>query len=294
MQRFGGTWTDKKLEKVKKYLEAYSMVMKNQNYFKKIYIDAFAGTGYREGRHAECKDQVLLEIDNIETEESRNLKIGSARIALEIEPPFDEYIFIEKNSSKCRELQNIKFDYPNIKDKIRIIEEDANIALTEICKNWGDFDRGVLFLDPFGMQVKWETIQAVAHTEKIDMWYLFPSGIGVNRNLPNHLTNGNKITKIFNSLFGSNDWFERFYKQDSKGLFEESSDESIEYIKSGTIENIRRYLIEKLGEVFKGVAPNPLRLYNSKNVEMFLLCFACNGSEKARKVALRIANYLLQ
>ncbi|GAI54351.1 unnamed protein product, partial [marine sediment metagenome] len=42
-------------------------------------------------------------------------------------------------------------------------------------------NRAVLFLDPYGMQVNWETIKAIANTEAIDLWYLFPFGIGVNR-----------------------------------------------------------------------------------------------------------------
>ena len=46
---FGGPWTAKKLETVKKYLSAYTTIFKNNlraQYFQTIYVDAFAGTGY--------------------------------------------------------------------------------------------------------------------------------------------------------------------------------------------------------------------------------------------------------
>ena len=43
-QRFGGDWTEQKLEVVQKYLGAYTTALKNQP-FKKLYIDAFAGSG---------------------------------------------------------------------------------------------------------------------------------------------------------------------------------------------------------------------------------------------------------
>ena len=39
----------------------------------------------------------------------------------------------------------------------------------------------MLFLDPYGMQVEWRTIEAIAKTEAIDLWLLFPLAIGVNR-----------------------------------------------------------------------------------------------------------------
>ena len=43
-QKFGGAWTQEKLNIFTSYLEAYLIALQNQN-FKKIYIDAFAGTG---------------------------------------------------------------------------------------------------------------------------------------------------------------------------------------------------------------------------------------------------------
>ena len=43
---FGGVWTEQKLERVAKYLRAYTTALKNQP-FELLYIDAFAGTGYR-------------------------------------------------------------------------------------------------------------------------------------------------------------------------------------------------------------------------------------------------------
>jgi hypothetical protein len=35
----------------------------------------------------------------------------------------------------------------------------------------------VLFLDPYGMQVDWTTIEAIARTKAIDLRVLFPLGI---------------------------------------------------------------------------------------------------------------------
>ena len=48
--QFGGSWTQDKLNRIEKYLNAYMTIMtKNPRakYYKTIYVDAFAGPGYR-------------------------------------------------------------------------------------------------------------------------------------------------------------------------------------------------------------------------------------------------------
>jgi three-Cys-motif partner protein len=46
LNKFGGDWTAIKLEILKKYLSAYTTILRKKNYYKIAYIDAFAGTGY--------------------------------------------------------------------------------------------------------------------------------------------------------------------------------------------------------------------------------------------------------
>jgi three-Cys-motif partner protein len=64
---------------------------------------------------------------------------------------------------------------------IQIRPGDANVEIQELCKKDWSSHRAVLFLDPYGMQVEWKTIEAIAATKAIDLWLLFPLGIGVNR-----------------------------------------------------------------------------------------------------------------
>jgi hypothetical protein len=45
--------------------------------------------------------------------------------------------------------------------------------------------------------------------------------------------------------------------------------------------------------VFKGVANNPLPLYNSKNNPLYLLCFAA-GNPKGAPTAVKIAQDILK
>jgi three-Cys-motif partner protein len=71
-QLFGGSWTEKKLEILKKYLDAYNTALKNQP-FKRVYIDAFAGTGYRQQRKLKYEiPDLFAELGQGESEEFLN------------------------------------------------------------------------------------------------------------------------------------------------------------------------------------------------------------------------------
>ena len=54
-----------------------------------------------------------------------------------------------------------------------------------------------------------------------------------------------------------------------------------------------QYFIDRLQSVFNGVATNPLVLRNSKNVPLYLLCFAA-GNQKGAPIAVKIAQEILE
>lgn len=83
---FGGDWTGKKLDILRKYLQAYTIALKKQTYFKKIYIDAFAGTGYRTIKNADEDEYDQLSILDFEDKDKQLFLAGSASIALKIDP----------------------------------------------------------------------------------------------------------------------------------------------------------------------------------------------------------------
>ena len=103
-----------------------------------------------------------------------------ARIALKVEPRFDSYMFIEQMPHVCGTRVERKF--AELHERIQLVNADANTYLNDLClnRNWRSH-RAVLFLDPFGMQVTWDTIASIAKTEAIDLWLLFPLGTGANR-----------------------------------------------------------------------------------------------------------------
>src|SRR6185295_207829 len=109
--RFGGDWTTKKLEILRNYLGAYAKVLKNQA-FKTAYIDAFAGTGYRTLRQTEPEGGLFF--PDLADEAPQKLLEGSARMALQVEPRFDRYIFVEKDPDRSLQLEELRTDFPQL------------------------------------------------------------------------------------------------------------------------------------------------------------------------------------
>lgn len=284
-QKFGGDWTEDKLKRVRKYLPAYTKIMNKQLYFRYAYIDAFAGTGYRENKQEEDDSLPLFPEFDLPAQKFFD---GSARIALEVKPRFHKYIFIEKDEDKARQLEKLKEEFPEQANDILIINEDANQYIAKLCyRDWSK-RRAVLFLDPFGMNVSWETITAIAKTEAIDLWYLFPL-MGVNRLLRNDGNIEESNRRKLDNIFGTTDWYDTFYQTRGLDLFGNCSWTE----KTADGKSIGQYFVDRLKTIFPGVAENPLLLRNSRNGPLFLLCFAA-ANEKGAKTAIKIAKHILK
>jgi three-Cys-motif partner protein len=284
---WGGPWTSEKLEKISNYLTSYRLVLK-KSALNAVYIDAFAGSGHSY-LQADYSGQPLF--GEFCDESTDRFIEGSPRRALSVEPPFHRYYFIEKSPQKAAELENLKEVFPDRASAIRIKCGDANQEILELCRSipWKTH-RAVLFLDPYGMQVRWPTLQEIAATGAIDLWYLFPLGVGVNRLLKCDGQIGSKEQLKLDELFGDTGWRERFYaKSNQVGLFESGD----EIVKTADLAAIERYFIERLRTIFPIVANNPSRLCNSKNNPLFALFFAAGNGGKGGKIALRIAKHIL-
>jgi three-Cys-motif partner protein len=285
-QLFGGSWTEKKLEILKKYLEAYNKALKNQP-FKRVYIDAFAGTGYRQKRKKQYNIKGFFE--ELEQDESKKFLKGSAKLALEAKPSFHRYIFIESDKNKINELERLRKEHPEKAKEIKIVRSDANEFIQNYCndEDWAS-TRAVLFLDPFATEVEWETIKAIAQTKCIDVWILFPV-MAVNRLLAK---DPQKISyECLNRIFGTQDWFEHFYKTRTLDDIFGKSEDLI--IKACDFNGIGDFYRSKLKIIFSGVAEKPKVFYNSRGSALFQLFFAA-GNAKGSPIAIRIAEHLIR
>ena len=280
-QQFGGDWTEQKLKCISKYLNAYTTIMNKQS-FNFAYIDAFAGTGYRKVMLDEDINETMF--PELVTEEVVNFRQGSARNALEVLPPFKKYIFIEEDKGNFSELEKLIEEFSE--HDIECIHIDANEYFRDVCgKSWKKH-RALVFLDPFGMQVEWNTIEMIAKTKAIDLWLLFPIGT-VNRLLKKDGEIRQSLRDKLNLFFGNDDWYHVFYDL-SQSIFDDE-----QWVKTGNIfAKIEQYFIKRLRAIFERVASNPLSLYNSKNVPLYLLCFAA-ANPKGAATAVKIAQHIL-
>lgn len=290
--QFGGDWTELKLIALKSYLEAYRLIFtqnEKARYFKTVYVDAFAGTGERREPIVGSQSQALFDPD--ELPEINAYKKGSAKIALELESPFDEYIFVDKKQDHTQQLVTmIESGYPTLKARCRIWQEDGPQIIRELClyRNWNQ-QRAVVFLDPYGMNVEWDLLQLIAKTQSIDLWLLFPLGTGASRLLKRDAEPSKGFSEKLTRIFGTDSWKTEFYKESEQlGLF--GGEPGL--VKDTTFDKIGQYFIDRLKTIFPGVAPTTKALYNSRRNPMYLLCFA-SGNPVGAPTAIKIANHLL-
>jgi len=287
--QFGGDWTTRKLDIVSAYLSAYTTALKNAP-FETLYIDAFAGSGYRTSTRrkiADVSSEMLF--PDLSMDEPQSLLAGSARRALLTQPEFHRYVFIERHTAYRAELAKLTSEFPHLAERIEILGGDANEELKELCRQTWRRRRAVLFLDPYGMQVEWSTVEAIAGTKAIDLWLLFPLGIGVNRLLTRSADIPEPWRRRLDLLLGTTDWFDEFYRVEAEpNLFGDAEQRVIK----ASIATIGRYFVRRLGTIFSGVVEEPAVLCNSTNNPLYLLCFAV-GNEKGKPIALRIARHLL-
>jgi three-Cys-motif partner protein len=111
---FGGNGTEEKLDRLAKYLKAYTTIFTRNVWaqqYTTIYVDAFASTGVREAVSKEPQNSGLF--PELAEADAQQFFKGSVRRALEVQPRFNQYLFIELDPKRCQELANLKTEYPD-------------------------------------------------------------------------------------------------------------------------------------------------------------------------------------
>jgi three-Cys-motif partner protein len=285
VQAFGGGHTRRKLDVVAKYLAAYVTVMKKQD-FRLYYVDGFAGSG------ASTSKTESQRSDDPTLFSTADVVEGSPVRALEVEPPFDRYIFIDKSDVNVRSLSGLRAQFST--RQIDIVHGDANDRLQEFCDRIAPNrpDRAVIFLDPFGLSVRWQTIERIAATKKVGLWYLVPVD-GMSRQIKDNGSFLPGAAKI-DDLWGSPAWRAKAVRRTNPvdDLFG-GVDERLEKIAKA--KQLSEMFQDHLQDVFAGgVAKSYLPLGRGKRHD-FSLMFACaNPSQAASQTSMRIANHILR
>jgi three-Cys-motif partner protein len=281
---WGGAWTEKKLDAFSKYVSAYLKIMKRNPYWKTIYFDGFAGSGTRK---TECLSTIYKQLSISEQEVS--LYKGAAERVLSLPEglTFDYHYFIDTRAESLKKLEEKlkKFTQPGNLFQFR--PGDCNIQLLELSKALKENKNkyaALVFLDPFGMQINWESIESLRDT-RTDIWILVPTGVIVNRLLDKNckLKSADKLESFFG--LSKEEIKEIFYQTESQNtLFGE--EEIVKKIDK-PIQKIAELYTKRLQTVWSFVSEKPLRLENSKGVPIFHFVFASNNAN-AHKIASQI------
>jgi three-Cys-motif partner protein len=278
-QSFGGAWTETKLEIVSAYAKSFQTALKNKP-FETWYIDPFAGSGERVETRL---GGGLLEGRMIEKEEVAFS--GSARRALDVTPPFHHYRFADTKPSNVEALRRLLPEYPG--RDIQIWPGDGNESVRQIltAAPWtahrdGWKQRGIVFLDPYGMDVAWETLERIAGTERLDVWFLFAAK-AVRQQLGPSLDRVDEgKAAALDRFFGEPGWRQEFFRPvgTQMGLFDGESG------RSETVVNLRaigEYARRRFGQAFCWVSvPKSLTVNNVPDYFQ-LYCMTNNNSAKS-------------
>lgn len=274
--------TGDKLDKLEQYLNCFTQVLKNQP-FQLIYFDAFAGTP---------EIDVGGEIGpQLPTMEASPFLEGSSKRALKQGTKFNKYIFVDQKRANIRELEHLKIDFPEIANRIDIRHSDANSELLTFCRIWPRNQRAVVFLDPYGNQVAWQTIEAIAATRAIDLWYLFPAGLGVNRQISSAGKHEGREESL-DRLLGTSEWRTAFVASKvTQDLFGQNAATE----KVATPVSITEFMIHRMQKIFAGGALDEWLPLGKDGRHSYSLIFACaNPNPKAHELALRLARGVLR
>lgn len=286
---FGSGLTELKLSIIAEYLQRYNTALSKQGFFERWYFDAFAGTGERTVRLSGSSGDLL----NSEVEERIERRRGSARIALDTSPEFHRCIFIEQKKRHAEALTALCAEDVYSSRKAFVVRGDANRAIQDHIHavNWKK-TRAVMFLDPYGMNVEWQTLEAIRRTEAIDLWYLVSlSGLYRQATHKGSALDDKKRAALTRML-GTSGWETAWYEEDRQGdLISMMAPE--ETRRTAGLDRIEAFVLERLRGLFPTVL-EPLRLRNDRNAPMFSLFFAMsNPSPAAAKVATPIARHIL-
>ena len=136
-----GYWSEVKLDIVRKYASAYSVIMTKQPSIRRhIYIDAFAGAGTHVSKTT--GERIA----------------GSPVNAMAIQPPFSELHFIDLDGTRTAELRRLAAGDA----RVQVHEGDCNeVLLRDVypsCR-WDDYHRALCLLDPYKLNVNWEVLR---------------------------------------------------------------------------------------------------------------------------------------
>jgi three-Cys-motif partner protein len=243
-----GYWTEIKLEIVSKYASAYSRILAAQQRLQHHYIDAFAGAGVHISRA------------------TGDFILGSPLNALNVDPPFRQYHFIDLEGTRIQSLRELVGDTTSV----RLYQGDANkVLVQEVLPlvRFEDYRRALCLLDPYGLHLDWDVVHQIGRMKSVEVFINFPT-MDMNRNIlwrnPEDVT-PQQVVRM-NAFWGDDSWRQAAYT--TRNLFE--LEMKTENANQAVVDAYRARLREA---GFKHV-PEALPMRNKSGAVVYYLVFA--------------------
>lgn len=185
-------WTEHKLSVLSDYLQAFTTAS-HKKAGQIVYLDLFAG-----------------EPHNVHRDYDRDV-IGSARRALDVQPPFTVLRFFERPARAAALQQALAADHPG--RDIRVYAGDCNDQLGQALADlrWLNWAPTFAFLDQEAAEVTWSSLQRLARHKrpgrsKVELWLLFATGM-----IPRGLQSSDgfvneRFADEVSDMFGTRQW----------------------------------------------------------------------------------------
>lgn len=262
-----GDWSVLKNEIIDKYTQAYLAIMNNQEWCRgTIYVDAFAGA-----------------TENI-NRSTQELVPGSAKRALEWDPGFTEYYFVDTNPHRVEDLRALA----HARENVQVFHEDGNAVLREHIiprLQRRHKRRGFILLDPYGLQLDWDVVKALGQTNSADVAINFPT-MAINRNSArrDRLAISEIDAERMTQWWGSEVWKNQFYGLGPKLLAGEPKIQK--RVNDEDIVGLYRERLRNEGSY--EFVTEPLAMKNTKNATIYYILLASNNAN-----AVKIMNEIL-
>jgi three-Cys-motif partner protein len=247
-----GYWSEIKLDIVREYAQKYSTILANQDLIQRyIYIDAFAGAGIHISK------------------QTGEYIPGSPLNALNVQPPFNEYHFIDLDGDKAKYLRQLTENVPNVS----VYHENCNeVLLGRVFPRarYDDYHRALCLLDPYALNLDWEVVQAAGQMKSIE---IFPNFMVMDMNMNVLWNNPDNVPpsqlKRMNAFWGDRSWRSILY-QKPRGLLP-----GIELEKKIPNNAVAAAYQDRLKKVagFTYV-PDPMPMRNTQGAIVYYLFFA--------------------
>lgn len=193
-----GPWAEQKYQYVGMYAQLFSTGMKNK-WPHRVYLDLFSGPGYSKVR------------------DTNRVVLGSPMIALSLPDRFDSYVFADENPESLDALRT-RVSRLGYGVSPTYIPGDANEkvgrVLEVISKTPSKSTLSFCFLDPYKLNIHFETVRRIADGRAVDFLILLALYIDANRNVSFYVAEGNRTIDLF---LGDPSWRPRWKAAEKEG-----------------------------------------------------------------------------